>query len=85
MPKKEPGTQTASSQPPANQPTAESTEGQRIEIQHLVDAVGDAAKRTRAATIALLVMSVLVLSGLVNSLQSSWTLDPNQANSWLVG
>lgn len=45
-----------------------------LEIQDYLDATSDASKRTRVVTIVLVVASVLVLMGLLNSLQSHWML-----------
>jgi len=43
-----------------------------LDIQDYLDATSDASKRTRTITIILVVASVLVLAGLLNSLQSHW-------------
>jgi len=45
-----------------------------LEIQDYLDATSDASKRTRFVTLILVVASVLVLVGLLNSLQSQWML-----------
>lgn len=46
--------------------------GRGIDVRDYVDATRDAATRTRAVMIALMTTCVLVFSGLLNSLQSSW-------------
>src|SRR5687768_16169060 len=43
-----------------------------LDIQDYLDATSDAAKRTRTASITVVVASVLVFAGLLNSLQNSW-------------
>lgn len=45
-----------------------------LEIQDYLDATSDASKRTRFVTLLLVVASVLVLVGLLNSLPSQWML-----------
>lgn len=45
-----------------------------IGIRDYLDATSDAAKRTRSSTIAVVVASVLVFAGLINSLQNSWLM-----------
>lgn len=43
-----------------------------LDIQDYLEATSDASKRTRTVTIILVVASVLVVAGLLNSLQSHW-------------
>jgi hypothetical protein len=43
-----------------------------LDVQDFLDATGDAAKRSRTITIILLVASVLIFAGLINSLGHSW-------------
>lgn len=45
-----------------------------LDLQDYLDAANDASKRARLATVALVVGSVLVLAGLLNSLDSNWML-----------
>jgi hypothetical protein len=45
-----------------------------LDIQDYLEATSDAAKRTRNASISVVVASVLVFAGLLNSLQHSWML-----------
>jgi hypothetical protein len=45
-----------------------------LDIQDYLDASSDASKRTRLITIIMVVASVLVLAGLLNSLESDWML-----------
>jgi hypothetical protein len=44
------------------------------DIRDYLDASSDASRRTRTMTIILVVASVLVLAGWLNSLQSHWML-----------
>lgn len=54
-----------------------------LDIQDYLDATSEAAKRTRSATITVVVASVLVFAGLINSLQNSWLLERIHAsNDW---
>jgi hypothetical protein len=43
-----------------------------LDIQDYLDATSDAAKRTRSASIAVVIASIIVFAGLLNSLQNSW-------------
>jgi len=52
-----------------------------LDIQDYLDASSDAAVRTRNASIALVIASVLLFAGLLNSLQSSWMLQRLQNSS----
>src|SRR5579871_4027500 len=45
-----------------------------LSIQDYLDAAGDSAKRARTISISLVVASVLVFAGLLNSLQHSWMM-----------
>jgi hypothetical protein len=45
-----------------------------LDIQDFLDAAGDASKRSRTATVVLVVASVLMFAGLLNSLQNHWML-----------
>lgn len=45
-----------------------------LQIQDYIAGTSEASKRTRIVTVVLVVASVLVLSGLLNSLQSHWML-----------
>ena len=47
---------------------------QSLDIQDYLDATADAARRTRNASITVVIASVIVFSGLLNSLQNSWML-----------
>jgi hypothetical protein len=49
-------------------------EDDSLDIQDYLDASGDASKRTRSVHFILVIASVLVLAGLINSLQHSWML-----------
>lgn len=43
-----------------------------LDIQDYLDATGDASKRSRAVTIVLVVASIVVFAGWLNSLESQW-------------
>jgi len=45
-----------------------------LDIQDYLDATSDAAKRSRNASITVVIASVLVFAGLLNSLQNSWMM-----------
>jgi hypothetical protein len=45
-----------------------------LDIQDYLDAAGDASRRTRTITVALVVASVIMMCALLNSLHSSWML-----------
>jgi len=52
---------------------------QRIEAREYLDATNDAAKRTRSIAITMVVASVLVFGGLINSTKHQWMLERLQA------
>ena len=52
-----------------------------LDIQDYLNATSDAARRARSTSITLVVASVLVFSGLLNSLQHSWMLQRIHASN----
>ncbi|HET8799320.1 MAG TPA: hypothetical protein VFO89_16645 [Thermoanaerobaculia bacterium] len=52
-----------------------------LEMQDYLDASGDASKRTRNIHFVMVIASVLIFAGLVNSLRSSWMLARLQASN----
>lgn len=50
------------------------TEKVEISVKDYVESSSEAAKRTRSVSIALMIASVLMFSGFLNSLQSNWKL-----------
>jgi hypothetical protein len=52
----------------------DATGDESLNIQDYLDASGDASRRTRSVHFILVIASVLVFAGLVNSLQHSWML-----------
>lgn len=52
-----------------------------LDIQDYLDATSDAARRTRSASITVVVASVLLFAGLLNSLQNSWMHHRLQASN----
>jgi len=57
------------------------SEDDSLDIQDYLDASGDASRRTRSVHFIMVIASVLVLAGLVNSLQNSWMLARIQASN----
>jgi len=51
------------------------SEQENLDIQDYLEAASHAAKRTRSACIVVVVASVLVFAGLLNSLQNAWLLE----------
>lgn len=52
-----------------------------LELQDYLDATSDASKRTRTVSITVVVASIIVFAGLLNSLQSSWLRERLRASN----
>src|SRR5258708_1318921 len=46
-----------------------------LNLQDYLDATGESAQRARTTSIALVVASVVLFAGLLNSIQNSWMID----------